>query len=479
MNVLFITSEAAPFAKTGGLGDVSYALPQALAQVPGVQVRLVLPYYRCIRDNPAWQPELEQTFFVPLAWRRLYAGALRVTLGQVEVYFIDNEYYFDRPGLYGDYDDGERFAYFCRAVLELANRWSDWTPDILHCNDWQSGLVPVYQQAFFAYSPLRQARTLLTVHNAGYQGQMPPDFRQEVLGLNPCWDDTLTFDGCINLLKAGLVTADRANTVSPTYASELKTAWYARGLENIFRSLGTRFSGIVNGIDQTQYDPGHDPALHTPFTRSSLGKKAENKSFLQQVLGLPVEKNRPLVAIVSRLVEHKGIDLIQAVLPQILEMGPQLVVLGTGDDRYQTLFCQAQERWPGQVRARIAFDPGLASQIYAGADLFLMPSKTEPCGLAQLIAMRYGAIPLVRETGGLRDTVPAWDPVSDTGFGFTFGDYNAHELLYAMGRAINCYQNRDLWKKLVRRAMAADNSWSKSVRAYQALYQSMTGGKSA
>ncbi len=476
MKILFAASEAAPYIKTGGLGDVAYALPRALAEA-GHEVKIVLPLYGVIKENPALFDRL--TFVTdirtPLAWRSQYTGIFREGEGHNPEYiFIDNEYYFLRSkgyAIYGDYDDGEKFAFFSRAVLETMQEIG-FIPDVLHCNDWQTAAIPLFLRRF--YPQLMGVRTVFTIHNIEYQGKMPEGFAFDVLGLGESDADTLRYDGCVNLLKGAIVAADAVTTVSETYSGELLTEYYAHGLHHILRDQRHKLSGIVNGIDMELFDPSADPALYTTYDSSAKGFpcKARNKLFLQEKLGLRPDADAPLVAMVSRLVGHKGLDLVERVLDDMMDSSIQLVILGTGEERFEQMALNAADRYPGRVSANILFDGKLASQIYAGADLFLMPSKSEPCGLSQMVAMRYGALPIVRETGGLKDTVPAYNPESGKGRGFTFVDYNAHEMLYALRRAVDLYEtDRPAFVKLQKQNMKTNFGWSASVKKYERLYK--------
>ena len=476
MKILFATSEAAPYIKTGGLGDVAYALPRALAEA-GHEVKIILPLYGVIKQN---KERMEGLTFVtdvrtPLAWRSQYTGIYREGEGRNPEYiFIDNEYYFTRSdgyAIYGDYDDGEKFAFFSRAILETLQTVG-YIPDILHCNDWQTALVPIFLKCF--YPQYREIRTVYTIHNIEYQGKMPPGFAFDVLGLGEADANALTYENVINLMKGAIVTADAVTTVSETYADEILTEYYAHGLHYILRDCRDKLRGIVNGIDMALFDPAADPALFMNYngTVAGLKGKARNKLFLQEELGLRPEADVPLVAMVGRLVSHKGLDLVEHVIDDLMATGIQLTILGTGEARFEEMARQAAERYPGRVSANILFDSKLASRIYAGADLFLMPSKSEPCGLAQMVAMRYGTIPVVRETGGLKDTVPAYDPADGSGRGFTFVDYNAHEMLYALRRAVDLYENdRSAFVKLQKQNMKTNFGWSASVKKYERLYK--------
>ena len=476
MKILLASSEAAPFIKTGGLGDVAAALPKALAGSPNTEVYVFLPYYKAIKDNPEFEMEYLTNFTVPLSWRSVYCGLFRAVSKKkkLQYYFIDNEYYFYRDGCYGHYDDGERFAFFSKAILE-ALQHLDWYPDVIHANDWQTALVPVFLRAFYMnaekYEPIK---TLFTIHNIEYQGRFPDDFVDGVLGLPVDWKGTMQFDNCTNLMKAAIHTADQVSTVSRTYAHEIQDPYFAHGLHNVLRQHAYKLSGVVNGIDTEVFDPATDPLLYTNFDAATLEKKAENKRFLQERLGLAVRDDVPMVIMVTRLVGHKGVDLIQAVMDDLMWDDLQLVIIGTGEWHYENLFRAYAANFPAKMSANIVFDNTLAHQAYAGADLVLMPSKQEPCGLTQLIAMRYGTIPIVRETGGLFDTVPAYDIETGEGNGFTFKTYNAHDMLGAVRRGEELFRDKEHWVALQKSVMAYDSSWKRSVQDYWNIYRSMT-----
>ncbi len=475
MKILFAASEAAPYLKTGGLGDVAAALPKALSDDPHAQVRVFLPYYKAIKDNPQLSVEYVTHFFLPLSWRSVYAGVFRATTGRdnLTYYFIDNEYYFYRDQPYGYYDDGERFAFFSKAVLE-ALQHLDWYPDVIHANDWQCALIPVFLRAFYmgleAYRPIR---TLFTIHNIEYQGKAPNSFVDECLGLPEDWRATMEYDGCTNLMKAAVLVSDRVSTVSRTYAHEIQNPYYAHGLHEVLRAHSYKLSGVVNGIDTQQFDPAHDPRIHVHYTAQDPAGKGANKRFLQQKLGLEVRDDVPMLIMVTRLVGHKGLDLVQAVMDDLMWDERQMVVIGTGESQYEDLFRRYAARFPHKMSANLVFDDALARQAYAGGDLVLMPSKQEPCGLTQLIAMRYGTVPVVRETGGLYDTVPPFNPETMQGRGFTFKTYNAHDMLDAVRRAEALFRDPPRWDALRRADMAYDSSWGHSVQEYWQIYRSM------
>ncbi len=474
MKILLATSEAAPFIKTGGLGDVAAALPKALAETPNTEVYVFLPYYKAIKDNPEFEIEYITNFTVPLSWRNVYAGLFRAVSKRkkLQYYFIDNEYYFYRDGCYGHYDDGERFAFYSKAILESLE-YLDWYPDVIHANDWQTALVPVFLRAFYMglekYQPIR---TLFTIHNMEYQGRFPDEFVDEVLGLPEDWKATMHFDTCTNLMKAAIHTADRVSTVSRTYSFEIQDPYYAHGLHDVLRQHAYKLSGVVNGIDTEVFDPATDPLLYANFDSATLEKKAENKKFLQQRLGLAV-RDVPMIVMITRLVGHKGVDLVQAVMDDLMWDDRQLVIIGTGERQYENMFRAYAANFPAKMSANIVFDNTLAHQAYAGADLVLMPSKQEPCGLTQLIAMRYGTIPIVRETGGLFDTVPAYNIETGEGNGFTFKSYNAHDMLDAVRRAEGLFFDKDHWTALQKSVMNYDSSWKRSVQEYWDIYRSI------
>lgn len=468
-----IASEAAPFIKTGGLGDVMQALPAALARIPGNQVSLFLPYYKRIKYDPAVEAELVTSFTVHLTWRQQYAGLFRWagSTDSLAVYFLDNEYYFCRDGLYGFYDDGERFAYYAKAVLS-AMEALELQPEIVHCHDWQSALIPVYLEAEFR-SSFPQARTVFTIHNVEYQGKADASFFGEVLGLDDRWRGVCSFDEGINFMKAAIVQADLVTTVSETYAQELRYPYFAHGLSGILSSRGERLVGITNGIDTELYDPAADPALAAHYSAADPTGKQRCKQALQKALGLE-EKDVPLLAMVTRLASHKGIDLLCYILPRLLERELQLVIVGTGEAKYEYALQAVAAEHPGKFSMNLRFDPTLASQVYAGADLYLMPSKSEPCGLSQLIAMRYGAIPVVNATGGLKDTVPAYNPETGEGRGYTFQSYNGDDFLGAIDRALGDYHAAPAaWAALGKADMEQDFSWTIPAQRYMELYCSI------
>lgn len=475
MNILYVASEAVPFCKTGGLADVAGSLPQALAK-SGDRVSVILPLYQCVAD--AWRGRLhfERCTYVRLAWRSVYCGLFSYEWQGVTWYFVDNEQYFKRPELYGYYDDGERFAFFSRAVAELLPTLSE-KPDVVHCNDWQTSLVPVYirdetvRDEFYA-----SLRTVITIHNIEYQGRYGRETVGDLFGLDEGWftGGTLAFDGDVNLLKGAIVTADAVTAVSPTYAQELKYAYFAHGLESVMQMVGGKLHGVLNGIDMERYDPETDENLAYPYSLKKMTGKAKDKAALQKLVGLNGKKDTPIVAMVSRLVSHKGLDLVCETLDSFMEKDMQLVVLGKGDGKYETFFSWAQSKYPGRVAVHLGYSESLAMQIYAGADLFLMPSKSEPCGLSQMIAMRYGAVPIVRETGGLKDTVHAYEAWNGEGNGFSFTNYDAGDMCHVICEAVDLYHDRpEAYRQLQKRGMAEDFSWARSAEKYRGIYRSI------
>ena len=473
MKILFATSECAPFVKTGGLGDVSQALPKALARA-GAEIAVVLPYYQSMREKYAASLEFVTYFDVPLSWRHIYCGVFRLQEDGVTYYFIDNEYYFLRGSVYGDYDDGERYAYFCKAVLEMLQH-INYYPDVIHANDWQCSMIPLFLKGFYQSLPgYSSIKTMFTIHNIEYQGKVSYSFLKEVLGMDDYYMRFLNFGGCINLMFSAIVLADKITTVSPGYAEEIKTAYYGHGLDEVLSGVSYKFCGIVNGIDQDIFDPHTDPCLFHRYNVKTMAGKKIGKRKLQEALGLERDADAAMLSMVTRLVAHKGLDLVERVLDDILSRRIQVVVLGTGDWRFEQVFRAAAERYPGRVSANICFDTELANRIYAASDLFLMPSKTEPCGLSQMIAMRYGTLPIVRATGGLKDTVSPINPQTGEGRGFTFQSYNAHDMLDAVDRSLNLFYNhRDVFKQVMYRNMQEDFSWGRSAGQYLAIYESM------
>lgn len=475
MKVLFVASEAHPFIKVGGLGDVAYALPKALRKL-GVDVRVIIPKYISIKDEYKNKMDTRGTFNVPVGYRNQYGGLQYLEFDDIPFYFIDNEYYFKREKAYAYYDDGERFAYFSRAVLEAIKYMGDFVPDIIHCNDWHcAAIVPLYK-AFYQYQdPYSKMKTILTIHNLQYQGVFGSEVLGDLLGLGNDYftEDRMKFFDAVSFLKGGLNMADKISTVSETYVEEIKTAYFGEGLDGLLRYRNSDLWGILNGIDNEIFDPEKDSEISHNFNKDSLENKLMNKEELQRKLNLPVNRDIPLIGVVSRLVSQKGFDLIARILDNILEMDIQFVVLGTGDKEFENLFKQYAWKYPKKLSANLHFDNNLAKNIYAASDMFLMPSQFEPCGIGQLLALRYGSIPIVRETGGLKDTVKSYNEFTGTGNGFSFTNYNEHDMLNTIRRAVGFYSNKELWTELVKTAMMQDNSWNKSAQKYIELYSSV------
>ena len=468
MKVLFASSEAYPFACSGGLADVAGALPKALRK-RFVGCRIILPLYSTIPEELKQKMTFVCSVTVPVAWRRQYCGVFEAHLDGVIYYFIDNQYYFKRDGLYGYYDDAERYTFFSRAVLEVLPH-IDFTPDIIHCNDWQTALIPVYLDAFYKQNEFyKDIKTVYTIHNIQYQGKFGHELLEDVLGLPAERRGIVEYDNCINFMKAAIQCADKVTTVSPTYAKEILTPYYSHGLDNILKEFTYKTTGIVNGIDVEVYNPETDKLIYKNFTVEDVSNKAVNKASLQEELGLPKKADTPVIGMVTRLVKHKGIDLVKCVFEELLQKDVQFAILGSGEWEFETFFHEMSKKYPEKVGLKLGFNPQLAHRIYAGADIFLMPSQSEPCGLAQMVALRYGTIPIVRETGGLNDTIK--DSHDGTGNGFTFKNYNAHDMQYTISRALEGYKDKDGWSILRERAMKCDNSWKTSANAYIGLYK--------
>ena len=471
MKVLYASSEALPFAASGGLADVAGSLPQALRNRK-VACRVVMPLYGSISDEMRANMKFITSIMVPVSWRRQYCGIFEAKAGGVIYYLIDNEYYFKRNGFYGHYDDGERFAFFSRAVLEILP-YIDFKPDIIHCNDWQTALVPVYYSTIYANKEgYTGIKTVFTIHNIQYQGKYGKEILGDVFGLGEECTSLLRFGDCINLMKGGIECANKVTTVSNTYAGEILDPWFSHGLDPILKERSYKLSGILNGIDIKNYDPETDKDIFYNYNAKDFSDKAKNKAALQEIFGLPVREEVPVMGIVSRLVAHKGLDLVKRIMWELLNLTDmQLVVLGSGDWEYEAFFKELAAAFPDKVGLRLGFVPDMARKIYAGSDMFLMPSKSEPCGLSQMVALRYGSIPIIRETGGLKDTIT--DSGDGKGNGFTFKSYDAYDMLDGIGRALAAYHDKENWHKLVERALKCDNSWGKSAKEYIKLYESL------
>ena len=472
MKILFIAAESHPFMKVGGLGDVAYALPKALRR-NNIDARVILPKYGKIADSFKESMITIAEFKVSVGWRNQYCGLQYLEYDGIAFYFIDNEYYFNRENAYGYDDDGERFAFFDRAVLEAIKYMEDFTPDVLHCNDWHTGMIlPLLKQYYPEFSNIK---TIFTVHNLQYQGLFSKDILKELLSLDDSYynDAALKQYEGISFMRGGLNFSDKISTVSRTYAEEIKTSYYGEGLDELLNYRKEDLSGIVNGIDFELFNPASDKDIYHNFDSKSIDGKAVNKIELQKYLKLPVCSDVPMIGLVTRLVKQKGLDLVAHVLEELLQLEIQLVIVGTGDADYENMFKYIAGKYPEKMSANILFDNNLAKKVYASCDMFLMPSLFEPCGIGQLLALRYGTIPIVRETGGLKDTVNSYNEVDNTGNGFSFANYSAEDMLYTIRRAIYYYYDKKIWKKMVVNAMEEDNSWTQSAKLYEDLYKSL------
>lgn len=468
MKILFCASESHPFIKVGGLGDVIYSLPKALAKSNN-EICVILPLYKQIKYTYR-DLEFIDEFYISLGYRHQYVGLKRYKLDNVTYYFIDNEQYFGRETIYGDFDDGERFTYFSKAIVEVVARHFRHF-DVLHCNDWQTAMVPLLVREYNL--PIK---TVFTIHNLKFQGIFSFDMVFEMLGLPAYYmnEDKFGFYGNANYLKSGIVFADRVTTVSPTYAEEIKQEYYGEKLDGLINEKSFKISGILNGIDYDIYDPKKDRYIAKNYNFKTIEKKYENKEFFQREMQLPQRQEVPMIGMVSRLTDQKGLDLIVAVLDEILQMDLQLVIIGTGDAKYENILREYEYRYHDKMRGIIKYDFPMASRIYASTDIYLMPSKFEPCGLSQMIAMRYGSIPLVRETGGLKDTVKPYNQYTGEGNGFSFTNYNAHEMLFTIQKAVGLfYDDKPAFKKLIESSMSEDFSWKNSSSKYNELYKEL------
>lgn len=475
MQIVFASAECAPFVKTGGLGDVAGSLPAALVRA-GAEVIVMVPKYATIKDEYKSQMEHFSDFYVSLGWRNEYCGLEKLEHDGVTYMFIDNERYFARDYPYGFFDDGERFAFFSKAITEsLQHLPAGFECDILHCNDWQTALAPVFLREFYQGLPLYdRVKTVFSIHNVAFQGQFSDTVMEDILGVAhiPAAASQLRCDACsINYMLGALRYADAITTVSPTYANEIQTPEFGEGLDGVLRERSYALQGILNGIDVAGFDPATDKRIAANYTVEDRSGKAVCKAKLQEELGLEVRDDRPLMVMVTRLTRQKGMDLVMYALDRILSGGVQVAVLGTGDRDYEDGLRYFQDKYPGTMAARIEFDPALSQRMYAAADMFLMPSKFEPCGLSQIIAMRYGTLPIVRETGGLKDTVIPYNEFTGEGTGFSFSNFNGDEMGDAVFRAARLFwDNRDAWNQLVTQAMSQDFSWTRSADKYLDLY---------
>ena len=480
MRIAILASEGAPYAKSGGLGDVMEALPGALSRIPGNEVILLLPYYKKIKDNPAYATELVTHFDVALSWRKQYAGLMKLKNPKngAQVYFIDSDYYFGaRSGpIYGDMDDGERFAFFSKACLDAMVNIG-WIPDVIQCNDWQTAPVPAYLKTMYREA-FPNTKCMYTIHNIEYQGWADGGFYDDVLGMPWEHRSVMDMNGAVNVMKGAIETCDLVTTVSETYSRELMYPYYAHGLDGIISGAAWKLTGITNGIDVNTFNPETDPNLSAHYNADTFAVgKAVCKGALQQEVGLPVQPDVPLMVMVTRLAGHKGLDLLCYSARRLLwEEECQLLILGTGEPQFERFFRQLAEEFPDRVAAKITFDLGLAARIYAGGDIYLMPSKSEPCGLSQMNAMRYGTVPVVHSTGGLKDTVPPCDEQGKGGLGFSFQSYNGDDFLSTVKRCLQLYhRDRDGFRSLQYRDMCQDFSWDKPAQKYMDLFRQMLG----
>lgn len=471
LKILMAASEAHPFAKTGGLADVIGSLPAALTE-QDAEVRVIMPKYGSIPSGLKSRFVHKGYIYIKLGYRNQYCGMEQMQYNGITYYFIDNEYYFLRQGLYGYEDEAERFAFFSKAVLEVIPHLG-FIPDVLHCHDWQTGMIPFLLEANYRdMEPYKYIQTVFTIHNLRYQGVFGIPLVKDLFSLDDSWftEDKLEFHGGAGYMKAGLLYSHLLTTVSKTYALEIQNAFYGERLEGVLSARKDSLFGIINGIDYNEYDPSKDPLIVKRYDKDHLEDKCVNKADLQLELNLPVRSDVPVIGLVSRLTDQKGLDLIAYVLEELLGEDIQFVVLGTGDYQYEKMFREAAARHPDKMSANIMFDNTLAHRIYASCDLFLMPSLYEPCGLGQMIAMRYGTLPVVRETGGLKDTVIPYNDVTGCGTGFTFKSINAHDMLYSVNRALGLYKNKEPWQNLQRQAMECDYSWNNSASEYMKIY---------
>ena len=473
MNILFVASEGVPFVKTGGLADVIGSLPIELRN-HGIDIRVVLPKYGMTAPELCKKMSVQKCFAVTMGWRYQYCSVLEAKQDGITYYFIGNEYCFNRSELYGYKDDAERFAFFSKAVLKSLP-YLDFKPQVIHAHDWQSGLLSVFLKNHHSRDRFyRDIRTVFTVHNLYHKGLFPKEYLEDLLELDPALFsiDGIEFYGQLSFLKGGLVFSDYITTVSPTYAQEIKTSYYGEKLEGLLQKRSNRLKGIINGIDYSRYNPATDPNIFVQYT-NSMSAKAENKIQLQEMLNLPKDKKIPVIAFIGHLVEHKGLELITGALKDILVKDVQLVFLGTGSWKYESYLQQVARHFPDKISVNIQLNDSLARKIYAGADIFIRPSKFEPCGLSQMIAMRYGTIPLVRETGGLRDTVTPFNQLTGEGNGFSFKNYNPQDMFNTICQALECFKDKETWKVIAKNAQAEDFSWKGPAQEYIDIYRGL------
>lgn len=465
--ILFVASECTPYIVTGGLAEVIGSLSKALAASGKFDVRVVIPLYSDIKKEYRDKFTFLGNIYVHLAWRNQYCGIFSYEQDGVIFYFLDNEFYFKRPGCYGYFDDGERFAFFSRAVLEIMP-FLNFYPEVMHCHDWQSALAAIYLKTNYCFRQEYQfIRALFTIHNIEYQGQYSLDILSSLFDIYGKYQYLVEYNNSINLMKGAIECCERFSTVSPRYAEEIKDPYFAHGLDPIVRRNEFKLTGILNGIDDVGYNPQHDTHIFANYTPEDMSNKAVCKAELQKMLNLPVKSDTPVISMISRLVSHKGFDLVLNIIEELLQSDVQFVVLGTGDSHYEGFFKDLARRYPEKMSAQIMFNNDLSRKIYSGSDIFLMPSKSEPCGLSQMIACRYATVPIVRETGGLYDSIK---PLQN---GYTFTNYNAHDMLYVIRQAMEDYKNKETWSQLMYRAATTDFSWTNSAKQYEALYLDM------
>ena len=471
MKILYVTSEANPFAASGGLGDVMGALPISVGEMEGNEVKVIMPLYNTMKPEHRAKLEFVTDLSFNLSWRKTGASIYRIKTGNVYYYFVENHYYFDRGRLYGEFDDGERFAFFSRAVVEYLLATGD-IPDVLHANDWQCAASVIYLKTEYSdIESFKHIKTVYTIHNIEYQGKYDPYILGDVFGLDLKYKGIVEYDGCLNLMKGAIVTSDFVTTVSPNYANELEHEFFAFGLSEIIKAAKHKMVGVINGIDYGYFSPETGGDIYESYTKTNYKSgKAKNKKALQEELGFPTEKDTPLIVMITRLTAGKGIDLVLCILEELLREKVQVAILGTGDAEYEVAISRLAEKYQN-LKALIKFDRVISKKMYAAADIFLMPSKSEPCGLAQMIACSYGTVPVVRSVGGLYDSIkPYGDGV---GNGFRFDNYNAHDLLYTLKDALALYENKTEWNKLTARAKKSNFTWENSAKEYIKIYKNL------
>lgn len=473
LRVLYAAAEESPFVKTGGLADVAGALPKVLQENDQIDIRVVLPLYKQVYDKYGDQMTKLSEFTVDLGCREQYVGILTLEFNGVFHYFIDNRFYFFRDAIYGEGDDGERFTYYSKVIAQLPKH-INFKPQIIHTNDWHTALANVYIKEYAKEDSFYEdIKTVFTIHNLKYQGIFDSIMLESIMDLPRTYYhmDGLEFYGKINFMKGGIIYSDAVNTVSQSYAQEIKYPYFGESLDGIIRKHENKISGIMNGIDYDVYHPEHDPHIHKRYNTESLSLKKDNKVHLQEKYGLPINPDIPMLSMVTRLSDMKGLDLIAHIFDELIQENIQFVLLGTGDKRYEDMFYDFQKSYPNKVASRIYFDESQSHEVYAASDIFLMPSKVEPCGLSQLIALKYGTVPVVRAVGGLKDSICPYDPSTEKGNGFVFQNFNAHECLFAIKDALRLYEDKTSWNKLVKECMKSINDWNKSSKDYIGIYR--------